>query len=553
MTRILWPAIALVATLLLMAPSAAVADEPDPEPVTQETMAEFATTRSQIYNGFVLLIEGMQEGEGIDVWAMEYLDAAFGVAEGTMELLKAIETFSVPVGAVQWALTITDLYDTAGNIQQMYTDINTLLDDWSDGFIVGDLGLLWSPGVIGFQDDGASLKADLTELKAMAEQEAILWPGVQNDLLSIYTVEEHLGAELVVVEEALAIAEDMVALALQWETNGTVPNTFVCDFGEPSACAKLIETNVNITTAIRDFLLSEQAYLTGFLAALATVEIECSPGDETDEPCGNCGYKIFVCGDDGMWPADADCANEGECAPGEEDEQTCGNCGVQKRLCSQNCTYSQWGGCTDQGECAPGDENISACGDCGIQTQPCTDECVWGVTGECVGADHIVCFVDSDDDGFGSKETPPVCDCPVGTLLQDGDCDDGNADVNPDADEICNEIDDDCDDDIDEDDVCAPDVTPDVAEDLVEEPDVTGGEDTPEEQTPDVPIAADDVPAAPGEDVPADAAENDATSGGESISKGDDGCTASPHGRQAVLLPILLLMMALAATRRIRA
>ena len=378
-----------------------------------------------------------------------------------------------------------------------------------------------------------------------------MWQGVEVDLLSIYTVKAHLAAEQELVEGALAVAQAMVATADQWGLDGTIPGTFACDFGDAPDCTKLVTTNKSVIMVMRDFLLSEQAYLASFLTALDTVVVECSPGNEKDEPCGNCGWKIFVCGADGVWPEDAECTAEGECVPGTEDEQVCGNCGLQKRLCSQNCTYSEWGGCTDEGECAAGDEKLMACGDCGVQTQPCTEECAWGEIGECVGPDYVVCYADGDEDGFGGEETPEVCECPTGTVEQDGDCDDENEEVHPDAEEICNEIDDDCDDDIDEDDVCV-EPSPEPEPDVVEQPDVVVEEDVPDEPTPDVPVAGEDVPETPEADVADDAAGDAAAEEETKVSKGDDGCTVSTSGRFAAVLPLLLLIVALAGARRRR-
>jgi hypothetical protein len=88
---------------------------------------------------------------------------------------------------------------------------------------------------------------------------------------------------------------------------------------------------------------------------------------------------------------------------------------------------------------------------------------VFGVPATCVetlvfdiqpGGPLLVCYADSDNDGYGSALTPPVttCNCPTGykTAAQLGgntnnDCNDGNALINPGAAEICDGLDNDCD------------------------------------------------------------------------------------------------------------
>ncbi len=59
-------------------------------------------------------------------------------------------------------------------------------------------------------------------------------------------------------------------------------------------------------------------------------------------------------------------------------------------------------------------------------------------------------FEDADGDGWGGAAVPNVCPDADGFVDQDGDCDDGNAEVNPDAAETCDTIDQDCDEAIDE-------------------------------------------------------------------------------------------------------
>lgn len=72
-------------------------------------------------------------------------------------------------------------------------------------------------------------------------------------------------------------------------------------------------------------------------------------------------------------------------------------------------------------------------------------------------------YLDADGDGFGTSETSSTeCEQPSGYVLNDTDCDDGNAEINPNAAEVCDDgIDNNCD---ETDDVCdivpVPDIVP---------------------------------------------------------------------------------------------
>lgn len=110
----------------------------DEEPATPATVADLATARSQIYEGYVTLIEGLQDGDGIDAWAKDYLEAAFSFAQGTMETVMFVGTLSVPTFGFEWVLLISDVAQQAGTMSQMYSDMSTLMNNWSHGFIVGD-------------------------------------------------------------------------------------------------------------------------------------------------------------------------------------------------------------------------------------------------------------------------------------------------------------------------------------------------------------------------------------------------------------------------------
>lgn len=55
-------------------------------------------------------------------------------------------------------------------------------------------------------------------------------------------------------------------------------------------------------------------------------------------------------------------------------------------------------------------------------------------------------FADSDGDGFGDASSPAdVCRGTAGYVLESGDCNDGDRNVNPDASETCDGVDTDCD------------------------------------------------------------------------------------------------------------
>ena len=62
-------------------------------------------------------------------------------------------------------------------------------------------------------------------------------------------------------------------------------------------------------------------------------------------------------------------------------------------------------------------------------------------------------YADADEDGFGDSTVSfEVCDQPTGTVLDNTDCDDSDANINPSATEVCNGYDDDCNTLIDEED-----------------------------------------------------------------------------------------------------
>jgi hypothetical protein len=55
-------------------------------------------------------------------------------------------------------------------------------------------------------------------------------------------------------------------------------------------------------------------------------------------------------------------------------------------------------------------------------------------------------YLDSDTDGYGDDDVMlEQCEAPTGYVAQDGDCNDGDIDINPDVLELCDEVDNDCD------------------------------------------------------------------------------------------------------------
>jgi hypothetical protein len=98
--------------------------------------------------------------------------------------------------------------------------------------------------------------------------------------------------------------------------------------------------------------------------------------------------------------------------------------------------------------------NSTDCDDSDADVNPGATEVCNGIDDDCDGdADEAgavgegTWYDDADGDGYGDPATEFTgCDQPVGTISDDGDCDDTDDTVNPDGTEICDGVDNDCDD-----------------------------------------------------------------------------------------------------------
>ena len=96
------------------------------------------------------------------------------------------------------------------------------------------------------------------------------------------------------------------------------------------------------------------------------------------------------------------------------------------------------------------------CDDTHASVHPGATEICNGVDDNCDGLidngiSYTTYYTDADGDGYGTGTGVSLCSNPgAGYSTQNGDCNDGNADVHPGATEVCNGLDDNCDGQIDE-------------------------------------------------------------------------------------------------------
>lgn len=181
---------------------------------------------------------------------------------------------------------------------------------------------------------------------------------------------------------------------------------------------------------------------------------ECTPGDEDEQPCGNCGTQVRVCNNQGEFGDFGECSAEGECAPGDERSTACGNCGAQIEVCDDACGWSPSGECVGQGECARGEVESMDCQG-GTQVRVCDDVCAWGDFGECLGNECQDNDMRNCYEGPEGSEGVGVCQggrqfCENGRF---GDC---QGQITPGPEQCTDARDNDCDGDVDvADDDCA--------------------------------------------------------------------------------------------------
>jgi hypothetical protein len=119
--------------------------------------------------------------------------------------------------------------------------------------------------------------------------------------------------------------------------------------------------------------------------SITTIPMECTPGQQQSDKCGNCGTTTRTCSDAGQWGDWTACAAEGECAAGAEKSDACGKCGTLKTTCSVACAWVV-GTCAGEGVCAVGDQETEDCTGAtgtGKHQRLCTEQCAWGEWSEC--------------------------------------------------------------------------------------------------------------------------------------------------------------------------
>ncbi|MCA9563444.1 MAG: putative metal-binding motif-containing protein [Myxococcales bacterium] len=177
----------------------------------------------------------------------------------------------------------------------------------------------------------------------------------------------------------------------------------------------------------------------------------CKPCEQSFE-CGGLADRCIQLSD-GMF-CGSDCQLDGECPDGFvcTDVDDARQCVPTSGFCSDcydpdSDGYGVGDGCLGL-DCNPLDDTIfpGAPELCDLKDNDCDGAVDDGIT-------VVAHYLDGDGDGFGDPEQPPVFDCGriEGRVLNDDDCDDGDALVNPEATETCDGLDQDCDGDIDDD------------------------------------------------------------------------------------------------------
>ncbi|HWR96786.1 MAG TPA: putative metal-binding motif-containing protein, partial [Candidatus Methanoperedens sp.] len=243
----------------------------------------------------------------------------------------------------------------------------------------------------------------------------------------------------------------------------------ICEDGSDNDCDGMPDEEPCTTVACTEDE-AEGINLANLLAQRAQCEEQC--GGQQD-PCFTMCLLEQVGGSvsescAGALVSLAACGMQSDCLSGEDplEQQLClaDACRDQFVLVyggdlPRECTEGQAKACSSSvGMCQPG---LQVCdggrwGACTGGVLPAPEVCD-GLDNDCDGAvdddptDGTIYFQDGDEDGWGADEGTRACAQPPGTALQEGDCDDGRADVHPEAPEECDGLDNDCDELIDED------------------------------------------------------------------------------------------------------
>ena len=171
-------------------------------------------------------------------------------------------------------------------------------------------------------------------------------------------------------------------------------------------------------------------------------------GSVASEDCDDRNAAVFpgaieVC--DGV---DNDCSGAADDATGDLWYADADEDGFGDPEDSQQSCDGESGRVADSSDCDDGDAALN----------PLADEVCDQVDNDCDGEvdedaiDAPDWYVDVDEDGYGDPgAVTRACEAPSGSVANDEDCDDSEAQVNPDADELCDGLDNDCDGDVDPD------------------------------------------------------------------------------------------------------